>query len=470
MKILLVQPNYKISRESGAWLVNPPIGLCYIASVLEENGIKCEIKDANAHSWNPERMVEESEGYDVVGVSILTPAQKWCVDYINLLSDDVLKVCGGPHPTSLPEDMLRDGYDVVVRGEGEYPFLEIVQGKPLEEIKGITFKKNGKIIHNPSPKPLDPNEIPFPARHLLENNGVDKPYISAGTQYTPWSPVITSRGCPYNCSFCCKKIFGYKFRPRTPENVFNEIKFLVGEYGVKEIAIYDDNFNVDMKRAEKILDMIIESGLEIHIRTTNGIRVNGVTEEFMEKLRKAGCDYVAFGLESGNQEVLNKIPKGATLNMGRNAVECAKKAKIPIISGFFMLGLFGDTPETMQETIDFAKELNVDVALFNMATPYPGTRMYEMIERDGKFLFDTNNWDNIQHTSGKFVFTHPDVPKPEVVEEYYSKAHKEFYLRPRYMIRQMMKIRSWQQFKSTTNAGIAFLKAIFRTQPVENRG
>ena len=468
-KILLVQPNYAEARKSGAWMLNPPIGLCYIASVLEENGFKPKIFDANLKNLSPEQTLEYAKDYNIIGVSILSPAQKWSTDFINLLPDNVLKVCGGPHPTALPDDILRQGFDIVVRAEGEYTFLEIVQGKSLEKIKGISYKKNEKIFHNPSREPLDPNKIPFPSRHLLESNGVDKPYISAGTQYTPWACIFTSRGCPFDCNFCCKKIFGYKFRARTPENVFKEIKFLVNEYGVKEIAIYDDNFNMDMKRAEKMLDLIIDSGLKIHIRTTNGIRVNGVTKEFMVKMKKAGCDYVAFGFESGNQEVLNKIPKSITLDMSRNAVKCAKEAKIQIISGFFMFGLFGDTIYSMRQTIDFAKELDVDVALFNMATPYPGTRMYEMIKKDGKFLFDTNSWENIQHTSGKFMFTHPDVPNPEVVEEFYAKAHKEFYMRPKYIIKRAISIRNWRQFKMMTNAGIAFLKAIFHTQSGKDR-
>lgn len=462
MKISLVQPNYRKSRESGAWLTNPPLGLCYLAAVLEEHDYSCEIFDANVKDWSPAETARQVSGSEVVGVSLLTPGEKWSLEFVKLLPETVLKVCGGPHPTALPEKMLKQGFDIAVRSEGEFSFLELVQGKAWEEIQGISFKRNGKLRHTPPREHLDPNQLPLPARHLLESNGVDKPYLSAGTQYTPWSPILSSRGCPYKCNYCCKEIFGYEFRPRTPEHVFEEIKFLVEEYGVKELAIYDDIFNIDMKRANKILDLILESDLKLHLRTTNGIRVNGVTEDFMRKMRDAGCEYVAFGIEAGNQEVLNKIPKGITLDQVRTAVRAAQAAKIPIVSGFFMFGLFGDTAETMQETIDFAKELELDVALFNISTPYPGTRMFEKIKKEGEFLFDTNNWEDIQHTSGKMHFTHPEVAPPEVVEEYYAKAHREFYLRPTYMLRQALKLRSWQQAKTMTNAGLAFLKAMLR--------
>jgi radical SAM superfamily enzyme YgiQ (UPF0313 family) len=386
------------------------------------------------------------------------------MEVVRLLPKKTLKIAGGPHATGYPVDLVKKGFDMAVVGEGEFSFLDIVEGKDLSKIDGICYKNEDKIIVNPLREPIDPNELPLPARHLLENNGVDLPYISARTIYRPWSPIFTSRGCPYDCNFCMKKVFGYKFRPRTPENVMKEIRFLVNELKIKELAIYDDTFNFDIERAEKILDMIIVEGIKIHIRTTNGIRADKVNEKFLMKMKKAGCNYIAYGIESGNQEVLNKIPKNITLDQIREAVRMTKKVGIPVC-GFFMVGLFGDTKETMQQTIDFAKELDLDMTAWNLATPYPGTRMFEEVKKNGKFLFDINNWHNIQHTSGRMTFTHPDVASPKDVEDAYARAYKEFYLRPKYIIKQALKIRSWTQFIGTIKGAIAIMKAILRKQP-----
>jgi radical SAM superfamily enzyme YgiQ (UPF0313 family) len=464
MKVLLVQSNYLVSRKSGAWLVNPPLGLAYIAAVLEEKGFKPEILDANVKNWSPEQVAEYAKGYDIVGISVLTPAERWASNVARLLPKKTLKVAGGPHSTGYPEDLVKKGFDISVIGEGEYTFLEIAEGKDLSKIEGICYNDDDNIITNPLRKPIDPNELPLPSRHLLINNGVDLPYISAGTKYRPWSPIFTSRGCPFDCNYCMKKVFGYQFRPRTPENVMKEIRFLVNELKIKELAIYDDTFNFDLDRAEKILDMIIAENIKVHIRFTNGIRADKVNENFLMKLKKAGCNYVAYGIESGNQEVLNKIPKCITLDQIREAVKLTKEVGIPV-SGFFMFGLFGDTKETMQQTINFAKEVDLDMAAWNLATPYPGTKMFEEIKKNGKFLFDLNDWHNIQHTSGRMMFTHPDVASLKEVEDAYARAYKEFYLRPRYIIKQIIKIRSWTQFVGTLKGVVAIMKAIFRRQP-----
>jgi radical SAM superfamily enzyme YgiQ (UPF0313 family) len=306
-------------------------------------------------------------------------------------------------------------------------------------------------------KLCDPDKLPLPARHLLKSNGVDLPYASTATKYRPWSPIFTSRGCPFNCYYCNKSIFGHGFRPRSPENVLAEIEELVTKYKVKEIDVYDDCFNFDIKRAERILDLIIERKIKIHIRFSNGIRVDKITESLLEKMKKAGCGYVAYGVESGSQDILNRIPKGITLDMVRRAVRLTKKQGIHVTC-FFMLGLIGDTKETMQKTIDFAKELEPDIAQFTLATPYPGTRMYQMINEGGTFLGD--DWTDFHHTLGKMLYTYPGMAAPEEVEEMYKKAHNEFYFRPKYIAKQILGIRSIEQVKLMLRG----LRAIMYTQ------
>ena len=461
-KVLLVQPNYRLqSVYKSVKGITPPLGLCYIAAVLEQNKISVKILDANALNLTAEDIAKEASNYDIVGVGFMTATHNFSVRVAQLLDKSILKVAGGPQPTGVPEEVLRDGFDIVVRGEGEKTMLEIAQDNPHENILGISYKQDNKIIHN-APRPvMTDNEIdalPMPARHLLPSNGVDMPYKSAGTRRLPWAQIFTTRGCPYNCYFC-HKIFGQNIRFRKPENVVNEIVYLKEKYGIKEIDFYDDSFNFDMDYANKVMDLIIEKNLKIHIRLSSGIRINHINPELLQKFKKAGVDWIGYGIESGNQEVLNKIPKAITLEQVRNAVRWTKEAGITM-NGFMMLGLLGDTKETMQQTIDFAKELDLDMVAFNMLTPYPGSRLWDEVKKNGKLLL--NNWDDFHHSSGKMTFKHPDVAPPEVVEDMYRKAYREFYIRPKYILKRVLNIHNFDDFKLMLKSPRALLYMIKR--------
>jgi anaerobic magnesium-protoporphyrin IX monomethyl ester cyclase len=460
-KIALIQPNYRHARTTGAWMVNPPIGLAYIAALLEKEGLEVSIIDANAENLSPKQTAEKVRKFEIIGISLMTPAHGFAIELIKHLPKKTIKIAGGPHATGYPEIFLNAGYDAVVIGEGEYTFLDIAKGEPFKNIKGIAYRKGKRIYKNQMRELCDPNELPFPARHLLKNNGVDLPYISTATKYRPWSPIFTSRGCPFSCYYCNKSIFGQGFRPRNPENAVAEIEELVTKYHVREIDVYDDCFNFDIKRAENILDLIIKKNIKIHIRFSNGIRVDKITESLLKKMKNAGCEYIAYGVESGNQGILNSIPKGITLDMVRKAVRLTKKQGIHVTC-FFMLGLVEDTKETMQQTIDFAKELEPDIAQFTLATPYPGTRMYQMIKERGTLLVD--DWSNFHHTLGKMLYRYPGTATPEEVEEMYRKAHNEFYFRPKYMMKQILKIRSLEQIRIMLRG----LKAIMYIRNTQN--
>lgn len=460
-KVLLIQPNYSYQRKSGAWGVNPPIGIAYIAAVLEKNQINVEILDANAFNLSPEQAIEhvKKNNPDIVGISILTPAHQYCVNVIKKLPSNIISIAGGNQATAIPEQLLKDGFKIVVNGEGEYTMLEIAQGKNLEEIKGISYLKNGSVQTNTPRPPLDVNELPFPARHLLPSNGVNLPYRSGNTQYFPWTGIFTSRGCPYNCYYCFKKTFGYNVRQRSVENVVEEIVFLKNKYNIKEIDIYDDLFNFDLDRAEKILDEIIDRKLNIYIRCSNGIRVDKITPRFIEKMKKAGCIYIAFGIESGDQCILDKIPKQITIEQMKKAVALTKKAGITT-AGFFIFGLLGDTKESMEKTLNLAKELDLDLTSFTIATPYPGTRLWDLVRKNGEIFI--TKWEDLHHSTGKMTFKYPETASPEEVEEIYKRAYREYYLRPRYIIKQVLKIRSFTQIKNMFFGLIAILKAAYR--------
>ncbi|MFA6307035.1 MAG: radical SAM protein [Patescibacteria group bacterium] len=459
-KVLLIQPNYNTQRKTGAWGVNPPIGLAYIAAVLEQNKIKVEILDANALNWSVEQVADYAKKARpaIVGVSILTPAHQYCLDIIRQLSQNIITVAGGNQSTAMPEELLKQGFKIVVLGEGEYTMLEIAQGKKLSDIQGIAYLENEDIKITSTRPPLDVNALPFPARHLLLGNGVNLPYKSANTQYFPWTGIFTSRGCPYNCYYCFKKTFGHAVRQRSVKNVIDEILFLKNNYNIKEIDIYDDLFNFDLDRAEKILDEIIAKKLDLFIRCSNGLRVDKITPRFIDKLKKAGCHYIAFGIESGDQAVLDKIPKCVTIAQIKEAVKLTKQAGITTM-GFFIFGLLGDDKASMQRTIDLSKELDLDLASFTIATPYPGTRLWETVKQKGEIFF--TNWDDYHHSTGKMMFTHPEVAaSAKEVETMYRKAYWQFYFRPGFILKHFLKIRSFTQIKNMFNGLVSILKAI----------
>jgi magnesium-protoporphyrin IX monomethyl ester (oxidative) cyclase len=459
-QILLIQPNYKYQKKTSAWGINPPMGLTYIAAVLEKNNVSVKILDANALDLSPDQVIAEVKNWqtDIVGVSIMTPAHNFAIQLAQKLPKNILSVAGGPQATSLPEVLLKEGYKVVVRGEGEYTFLDLVLGKNLNEILGISFRQDNQIKHNLDRPSFDPNNLPMPARHLLINNGVNKPYYSGGTQNFPWARITSSRGCPHDCNYCNKLIFGRNIRFCSPEYIMNEIDFLVRNYGVKEISFSDDCFNFDIDRAKKILDLIISRDYKINIRFSNGLRADKIDEEFLEKAKKAGCRYIAYGIESGSQEILNKIPKGITLDTIRRAIALTKRAGIQV-TGYFMIGLLWDTRETMQQTIDFAKELDLDVAQFTLTTPYPGTRMWNIIQENGGEIF-LKDWDDFHHTTGKCLYFMPRMADPKTIETMYKKAHRDYYFRLSYLFKHAPKFLSWQKFK----LGLRGLKAILYTQ------
>jgi len=253
------------------------------------------------------------------------------------------------------------------------------------------------------------------------------------------------------CIYCNKRIFGNNVRMRSAQSIFDEIKMLHDKYGYKEFHIVDDLFTQDRDRVIDFCNLVINSKLDIVWKLGNGIRVGTVTFELLRRMKEAGLYSLSFGIESGNQGILNKMKKGQTIQMCKDAVCFARELKLFVV-GFFMLGNIGETEATMRDTINLAKSLPLDVAQFSILVPFPGTPVREIIEREGKILEkDYGKYDNID---GKMVFEHGELTK-ELVERMHKQAYKEFYSRPSFMFKRLMRTRSWLELKNQIKGGMA---------------
>lgn len=423
VKVLLANPSPKVWASPKV----PPLGLGYVAAALERAGHSVSIWDAVVTPNRP-----SLAGYDVVGATAVSPQihEAWAI-LEEAKAAGAMTVVGGPHATVLPEESLgHRAVDVVVRQEGEVTLPEVLRrwgaAERLAGLPGISWRDGNRIINEPDAaaiRDLDP--VPFPAHHLFPD-----PHLYTGPQpllspRTPALAIFTSRGCPYGCTFCYKGTFGYGFRARSPENVAEEWDLLVNRYKVAEIAVQDDIFNFNLPRAIAICEEIINRRLQVPWCTPNGIRADRVSRELFRAMREAGCERVSFGVETGNEDVMKKLQKHETLDQIRNAFELAHEAGIRT-TGFFMFGNLGETRESMEDTINFAIELNPTWAQFTMATPYPGTKLYEMVRRDGDPLI--RDWEEYGHYTSKTFFRMGSVT-PELLRHEMKKAYRKFYLR-----------------------------------------
>ncbi len=458
-RVLLINPNYRkvykyVSEE--ATMIEPPLGLTYIAAVLRQNNIEVKILDAaalNLENAQIERYVGKFQP-DVIGITASTNTIVLAYEIAEIVKKPEIKVVvGGPHTSILPEQTLEEckSIDIAVKGEGEYVILEIAQGKELSEIDGITYRKDNEIIKNKDRVLIENlDELPFPARDLLP---LDK-YESVGIRRYPFATMITSRGCPYSCNFCVNyTVLGKRFRYRSVKNIMQEIDELVNKYHIREIDIIDDNFTVIPERAEKICDELIKRKYDLIWKLGNGIRADRVNERLLMKMKKSGCYLVAFGIESGNEEILKGINKGESLQQIVQAIRWAKKYGMET-EGFFILGNLGDNEKTMQQTIDFAKKLDLDIAQFQVFIPIPGSSYEQIIKKEGKIF--AKSWKDY-NAFGKPIFQHGKLT-PELMEKMQKKAYKEYYFRPRMIMKKVLEVRTPKQFIAYARAALGLVK------------
>jgi len=323
----------------------------------------------------------------------------------------------------------------------------IKRGYSLKKIHGISYRKNGKIVHTPErPFIEDLDNLPFPAWHLFPLAKYHPP--PHWTIKLPALPLLSSRGCPYSCTFCSLITQGKRHRVRSPKNVVDEIEFDVSEYGTKEIMFWDATFPLNKKIGEKICKEIIKRGLHKEIVWLSEARVDRVDKDLLTLMKKSGCRRVAYGIESAVQRILNNVKKGFTIEQAETAVRLTRKIGLETI-GYFMLGLPGETEQTALATIEFAKRIDPDFSKFNLTVPYPGSQLFNEAVKGG--ALNSRNWDDFSSLSGYSDYEPVYVPKnmtAEKLKKIQRDAMRKFYLRPRKMLRYICKMRSIQDVKT----------------------
>lgn len=435
----------------------PPLGLAYLAAVLEKNSFRdIRIIDMKAEEIGFKEIRKEilKFGPKILGITSATGQISSTVKIIKIakeINPATLCVIGGPHPSALPEKTLKEtNADVCVFGEGEMVFPElakaVIKGKEFNAIKGIIFKKRGLVKKNP-PRPLiqDISSLPFPARHLLLTP--EEYTRDSKTALTKIETVMmTSRGCPYRCAFCDKSVFGRTVRVREAKDVVDEIELLVKKYHVQSLRFFDDLFTVIPERVKEICDEIKKRHLKI--QWICEARVDSVNPEMLAFMKEAGCREIHYGIESGNQKILDLQQKDITLEQVRKAIQWTNEAGIES-RGYFIIGLPGDTKETILETIKFGKSLNLTDAGIFFYSPYPGNFMRKYkLEDYGKIL--AKSWDDYTAFE-KPVFIPKGMTKEKLIR-LYKRAYLEMHLNFKSAFKILKEIKNIATLKSYLRA------------------
>lgn len=450
MKVTFLNPPQTNSKYKFLGVVAPSLGIGYMAAVLEQNNIDVDVLDASALELTYDEIGEEilKRNPDIVSISALTPTIGVALDSadkIKQVKPDTIVVLGGYHPTFEYKSVLEEeSVDVVVRGEGEYTLLELV--RTIED-KGDLINVDGLAFHDESDgslivtqdRPIIENldELPFPAFHLFP---MEKYRILNIT--TNVATIITTRGCPMQCSFCSSAaLHGHKLRRRSVENVVDEIEMRLIEQNIDTIAFMDDTFTLNKRFVMEFCSEIKKRDLKFWWGCTS--RVDTLDKDLLQTMKDAGCITIFIGVESADQQMLEKMNKNITVSKTENAFKLAREVGIRSIASC-VIGMPEDTIKSMKQTIKFVKKLNPNYALYSLATPYPGTRFYN--ETFKKNLINIKDWS-------KYTLINPVLKTVDCSSEELRKIQKKafigFYLRPHYLIHQV------------STDGLILLKTIF---------
>jgi anaerobic magnesium-protoporphyrin IX monomethyl ester cyclase len=476
MKCTLLIPSWVpediFSSKTAASQINywQPLGTLSVAAVLQKAGH--DVIFLNGAFLRQEELLQKVEQFSPAFIGIYSTTFGWdkakrtALELRRILGKSVFICSGGPYPIAAQEKSLEDAgesMDAVVTGEGEFTVLETVErltaGKSLEGIQGLVWRNNGKITKNP-PRPLieDLDSLPFPARELLGDPNL---YIPTPATYRrkPVTVMMTSRGCNRQCIYCFQLDKDRKtgIRYRSIENVLKEIEHVLAQ-GYREIKFLDDTLAADYNRAMRFAQEIKTRKLDFTWFVS--ACVNQVDKPLLQAFKDAGCWAILFGAESGVQKNLNTIRKGTTLDQIRAAVKAAKEVGLTVQTPF-IFGIPGETYEEGLQTIEFAVEIDPDIASFHAITPFPGTYLYDNLDRYGTMSEDLTDFT---YQGAAFI---PRTMTREQILDLRQKAFRRFYSRPSYILRRIASLRSWDDITAVIKAGrslfwLWFAKDLFK--------
>jgi len=406
--------------------------MLYIAATLERRGVPVVYIDANYEPDWRERLAREAPAHEWIGITanVLSIGPAIAVSrHIRERHKDMKIVMGGPYPAVCYADLIPEHADACAVGEAEETCVELAAGVPPERIAGLAFAGNGGAVFN-GRRPLieDLDALPFPAWHL----GDVKKYTLGHTKNNPVLPIVTSRGCPFNCIFCSSDItFGNRIRYRSVERVLEEMDELIYRHGAREIHTWDDNLTLKRDRAMELFEGIIKRGYRgISFMVPSGIKPDVGDYEMFKTMRRAGFYAACIAVETGDQEIMKKLGKKVDVSKVRGVIAAARKAGI-LMNGFFMLGLPYDTEETMRRNIEHARSLPLHQAMFFITIPFPGTDLHDLVKESGRFLFhnDRNLYEQ-GYFLGRAAYEMPGQFDAATLEEMFKLANRRFYYRP----------------------------------------
>lgn len=409
-------------------VLHPPLLLAYAAAYVRSKNHTIRLIDAQADGLDVNHFIEEVKSFvpDYIVCETSTPSFSNDIEVVQLtkrLLSGTKAIFVGSHVSALPNDCLKaEGLDAVVLGEYEVSLLEYIENGP-ENTNGIAYRKNGGIVVNKSRDYIkDLDSLPMPARDLLPNYKYFDPILK-----NPFTFLLGGRGCPYQCVFCNwpQTISGRHYRVRSAKNIVDEIEFLLNNYYFKSLLFNDDTFTANKRHAVAVCDEILRRGLQFDWACY--ARADTDDRELLEKLKAAGCYLLKVGVESSNQAILDGVKKGYKVENVRKGI------KLMMDMGFhvhatFVIGLPGETKETIQETVNFAIELNPTTVQFSSAIPYPGTEFYKLLDRNGDII--AKNWEEFMPM--KPIFKYSNLSPNELMDSV-KQAYRRYYLRPKYI-------------------------------------